>query len=392
MKLPVACGALGGLLLCAAVAVSSGPAARLLDPAAGARWTLPPPYQRIIPAPAAAAPGGPGYTLGGRTVIRTAAGSSEVRAIGERLAAGWRADARLPLPVRATDTGAGTDGIRLRLDPYAGGFGEEGYRLQCDEDGILLTAHRPAGLFRGTQTLRQLLPVESGGPWTVAGGTVTDTPRFAHRGATVDVGGAHVTLAGVKRYVDQLALYKINVLRTHLAGGSWSRADQAELLRYARGRYMEVVPQGQVPAGVIIYAEHGAAEEAELARAVRAGARVILAPADRGASVRRAYTGDPGAYLPGVPRQAVLGVEAAPSPSPGGRGFTSAFPQVLGTAELGWSPAGALDWAGYRQRLAAQGPRLDALGVRYPRSPEVPWPAPLRAPAAGPPHGGATTP
>ncbi|WP_328924073.1 beta-N-acetylhexosaminidase [Streptomyces sp. NBC_00190] len=368
MKLPVAFGALGGLLLCAAVAASSAPAGHLLGSAAPVRRTAPAPYQRIVPAPAAVAPGGPGYTLGPRTVIRTTAGSGEVRAIGEQLAAAWRRTARLPLPVQETAAEAVTDGIRLRLDPYAGSFGEEGYRLQSDEDGVIVTAFRPAGLFRGTQTLRQLLPV-GGAPWTVAGGAVTDTPRFAHRAATVEAvrpeGGG---VARLKAYVDQLALYKINVLRTR---GAWTADAYRELVRHARGRYMEVVPEPRRAEGsaVVMYARHeGAspAERAKLAQAVRAGARVILSPADRALSVRRAYEWDPGDCLPGVPRQAVLGVAAPPE--------YEQFQRVLGVAELGWSPAAALDWDAYRERLAAQGPRLDAMGVRYSRTPEVPWP------------------
>ncbi|MFC9294216.1 glycoside hydrolase family 20 zincin-like fold domain-containing protein [Streptomyces sp. NPDC057011] len=272
VKLPVVRGALGALLLCVAAAHPAHSTES--DP-----WTEPPsPYERIIPAPASTAPGGPGYTLGPRTVIRTTAGSAEVRAIGEQLAARWRRAARLPLPVRATDAGAGTDGIRLRLDPYGGGFGEEGYRLQSDEDGVLVTAHRPAGLFRGTQTLRQLL---SGGaaPWTVAGGTVTDTPRFAHRAAAVDIVARPFTAARLKRYVDRLALYKINVLRLRLADGLWTEAEYRDLVRYAGGRYIAVL-------------------------------------ADR---------------------------HAAPAPAPPHAWGTWALPRIVAIAELGWSPAGSQD-------------------------------------------------
>ncbi len=48
---------------------------------------------------------------------------------------------------------------------------------------------------------------------------------------------------------------------------------------------------------------------------------------------------------------------------------------LAGAAELGWSPAATHDWNAYKVRLAAQGPRWDALGIRYYRSPQVPWPA-----------------
>jgi hexosaminidase len=50
------------------------------------------------------------------------------------------------------------------------------------------------------------------------------------------------------------------------------------------------------------------------------------------------------------------------------------FPRLAGVAELGWSSAATHDWEAYRMRLAAQGPRWDALGIGYHRSPQVPWP------------------
>jgi hexosaminidase len=50
-----------------------------------------------------------------------------------------------------------------------------------------------------------------------------------------------------------------------------------------------------------------------------------------------------------------------------------AFPRLPGLAELGWSPATGRSWDEYRFRLAAQGPRWDALGINYYRSPQVPW-------------------
>ena len=98
------------------------------------------------------------------------------------------------------------------------------------------------------QTLRQLLPprVEARtvqpGPWTVAGGTITDQPRFAWRGAMLDVARHFFTVDEVKRYIDLLALYKVNVLHLHLADDqgwrieidSWPRL--ATVRRQHRGR------------------------------------------------------------------------------------------------------------------------------------------------------------
>ena len=51
-----------------------------------------------------------------------------------------------------------------------------------------------------------------------------------------------------------------------------------------------------------------------------------------------------------------------------------AFPRLLGIAEIGWTPQALRDWNEDRQRLAAQGTRLEVLGVNFYASPEVEWP------------------
>src|SRR5690606_35012694 len=138
-----------------------------------------------------------------------------------------------------------------------------------------LTAAGPAGLFHGVQTLRQLLPAavekdtEQPGPWLVAGGTVTDTPRFGWRGTMLDVSRHFFTVDEVKRYIDQVVLYKINKLHLHLSddqdwriaidswprqatyggstevgggpGGHYTKDDYREIVRYAASRHLEVI-------------------------------------------------------------------------------------------------------------------------------------------------------
>ncbi|WP_226024666.1 beta-N-acetylhexosaminidase [Streptomyces hyderabadensis] len=137
------------------------------------------------------------------------------------------------------------------------------------------------------------------------------------------------------------------------------------------------------------------AEKAEVAEAARNGTGLILSPADRtyldmkytkdtplGLSwagyveVQRSYDWDPAAYLPGVPAEAVRGVEAPlwteTLSDPDQLDFM-AFPRLPGVAELGWSPASTHDWDTYKVRLAEQAPRWEAMGIDYYRSPQVPW-------------------
>ncbi len=232
----------------------------------------------IVPAPASVRPAdGTTFALRETTAIVTA-DSPEVRRVGEYLAAALRPATGYGLPV--TDAGPTQGAISLQLTDDAA-LGDEGYTLRVTSDDVTLTARRAKGLFRGVQSLRQLLPgaVESTehqpGPWRIPGGTITDQPRFGWRGASLDVARHFFGVADVKRYIDALALYKINVLHLHLTddqgwrvairswpeltnrggasqvgggkGGYYTQEQYAEIVGYARDRYMTIVPEIDVP-------------------------------------------------------------------------------------------------------------------------------------------------
>ncbi|WP_307663341.1 beta-N-acetylhexosaminidase [Streptomyces sp. V1I1] len=276
----------GSLLLVAAAGIAgigAGPA-----PAPAAPEVRP--LGQIVPAPASVRPGGSAYTLTPWTRIRVDGDSREARRIGTYLAQLLRPSTGYALPV--TDDG-GPGGIRLRLSSKDRALGDEGYRLESTRGALTLTARKPAGLFHAVQTLRQLLPASvekdtrQRGPWKVAGGTITDSPRYGYRGAMLDVSRHFLTVDQVKLYIDQLALYKINKLHLHLSddqgwriaidswprlatyggstqvgggpGGHYTKAQYKEILGYAASRYLEVVPEIDMPghtnAALASYAE-----------------------------------------------------------------------------------------------------------------------------------------
>ncbi|WP_435855585.1 beta-N-acetylhexosaminidase [Streptomyces microflavus] len=521
---------LGTLLIVVAAALSSTAATSSVAAASAPR-----PLGQLVPVPAKVVPGGSPYAITSTTPVRVAGGSGEVRRIGTYLAELLRPATGYALPVTGRP---GPGGIRLELGSRDRSLGEEGYRLRSTPAALTITARTPAGLFHGVQTLRQLLPdrVEADsrqkGPWKVAGGTVTDAPRYGYRGAMLDVSRHFFSVAEVKRYIDQLALYKVNKLHLHLSddqgwriavdswprlatyggstevgggpGGYYTKEQYREIVRYAASRYLEVVPEIDLPghtnAALASYAElncdgiapplytgttvgfsslcvakpvtydfvddvlrevaaltpgkylhiggdeahatshedyvafmakaqavvgkygktvmgwhqltgavpvkgavaqywgydrTGAAERKQVADAAQGGTKLVLSPADRvyldmkytkdtplGLSwaglveVRRSYDWDPATYLEGAPQEAVLGVEApiwTETLTDSTEIEAMAFPRLLGAAETGWSPAAARDWETYRVRLAAQGPRLTALGIDFYRSPQVDW-------------------
>ncbi len=107
-------------------------------------------------------------------------------------------------------------------------LGEEGYELSVTPQGVTLRAPKPAGLFYGVQTLRQLL-LPGGKSFPVV--EIEDQPRFAWRGLMLDVCRHYFPLEFVLRLIDAMALHKLNVLHWHLTDDQGWRI---EIKRYPR--------------------------------------------------------------------------------------------------------------------------------------------------------------
>ncbi|MFE5797427.1 beta-N-acetylhexosaminidase [Streptomyces sp. NPDC056503] len=279
------------LLLAAALGCTeAGPGASGPGPALPAAEPELRPLGRIVPLPSSVEPGGAPYALTAATRIGVS-GHPGVRPVAEQLAARLRPATGFRLPV-VTDPSAD---LVLRLDPAATALGDEGYELRSAPTRLTLTARTPAGLFRGVQTVRQQLPAAIERPtvqhraWRIAGGTVTDVPRFPYRGAMLDVARHFFTVDEVKAYVDRIALYKLNTLHLHLTddqgwriaiasrprltgvgaatevgggpGGFYTKEQYRELVRYAAARHIEVVPEIDLPghtnAALVSYPELG---------------------------------------------------------------------------------------------------------------------------------------
>ena len=200
---------------------------------------------------------------------------AELTRTAEMLAALLRPATGYPIPVVGDATRPRA--IALRLDTDASG---EAYELTVTRDSIRISGTAP-GIFRGVQTLRQLMPpaIESDmqieGQWVVPAVTVADRPRFAWRGSMLDVARHFFTVDEVKQFIDLLALYKFNVLHLHLAddqgwrieiksrprlasmggvtqvgggpGGFYTQEEYADIVRYAQDRYISIVPEIDMP-------------------------------------------------------------------------------------------------------------------------------------------------
>ena len=247
--------------------------------------TAPTPVARtpqLVPAPVSMAyTAGAPFTLQRTSNIVVDAGSAEAAAIGEQLAALIRPPTDYPM---AVVSGPATPGaIVLRLHSGNAAIGAEGYQLTVTPDSVRVVANSAAGLFYATQTIRQLLPAQieseigvDRNVWSIPALTITDYPRFAWRGAMLDVARHFFTPREVEQYIDLLAMYKMNTLHLHLAddqgwriqlnsrpkltevgsqtqvgggpGGFFTQLDYQNIIRYAAARYITVVPEIDMPA------------------------------------------------------------------------------------------------------------------------------------------------
>lgn len=138
----------------------------------------------LIPLPASVRPSDGAFTLTAATQIRVEPGRADIAAIGQYLADRLTPATGYTLPIVTAADAPRPGHIRLTTggDPT---LGEEGYELTVTPQDVTLAAYQPAGLFRGIQTLRQLLPpaIESparqSGLWTIPTGVIRDFPGLA---------------------------------------------------------------------------------------------------------------------------------------------------------------------------------------------------------------------
>ena len=155
------------------------------------------------------------------------------------------------------------------VSPDGGDPTREHYSLVIEEGQVVLRAAEPVGVARGLTTLIQLMataPSRSANEIRVPAAQITDAPRYAWRGLSLDVARAFFTVGEIRRVIDLLELYKLNVLHLHLTDDqAWPLAlgrpaagpepgtpfyrdeDLRDLVGYAADRFVTIVPEIDTP-------------------------------------------------------------------------------------------------------------------------------------------------
>ena len=208
-------------------------------------------------------------------------------------------------------------------------LGKEGYKLSVTPKSIFIKANTAAGLYYGAQSLVQLFPAAieskvkvSDVKWEIQSTEITDYPLVGWRGLMLDVARHFFSVDEVKSYIDQMSRFKYNRLHWHLTddegwrieikalpklteigawrvekvgnfgtfsnplpdepknyGGFYTQDQIAEIVKYAKERFVEVMPEIDVPghslAAVASYPELSSVAEEAKTYTVRAGEKII---------------------------------------------------------------------------------------------------------------------
>ena len=172
-----------------------------------------------------------------------------------------------------------------------------GYQLQVNKSGVTINGNDAAGTFYGVQTLLQLLPLKKMKSLAIPFVEIKDAPRFEYRGLMLDVSRHFFPVSFIKKYIDYLALHKMNMFHWHLTddqgcrieikkypelnrvssyrngtiignypgtgndgvryGGFYTKDEIKEVVMYAAQRYVTVIPEIEMPGhGVAVLAAY----------------------------------------------------------------------------------------------------------------------------------------
>ena len=257
----------------------------------------------IVPMPNQMTPQEGRFLLSNKVSVVTAGCTPEVQAIADSLIAQIQLTSGISLKTSSQENPEQPD-IRFVTEE---GMPKEGYKLSIAPNEITLSASHPNGFFYGVQTMYQLLPPAIYGKatvkranWSLPAVEVEDAPRFPYRGLMLDVCRHFSTTDYIYKFIDMLAMHKMNTFHFHLTddqgwrieikkypklteigskrtetvigrnsgeydgkpyGGFYTQEEAKEIVAYAAERYITVIPEidlpGHMQAALAAYPELG---------------------------------------------------------------------------------------------------------------------------------------
>jgi hexosaminidase len=235
----------------------------------------------LLPKPIEVSATGSSFELNNETKILVNGHSEELIRTAKYLASLLKPSTGFDLNIESISDQPSSNSIYFAIVELDSVFGNEGYKLIINEENVIIESNGAEGAVRAIQTLRQILPneIESSSiqqkSWFMATGEIQDYPQYGYRGSMLDVARHFFGLEDVKRYIDLMAAYKLNVLHLHLSddqgwrieikswpnltthggstqvggakGGFYTQEQYKEIVNYAATRYITVIPEIDMP-------------------------------------------------------------------------------------------------------------------------------------------------
>lgn len=223
--------------------------------------------KHLLPRPQAvvATAGAQPFALGREVALADPTGNSALRAFLQS------ADCTVADGAAATFTVTLVDEIANAYDFELAGFPNEAYAIEIEENAVRIFAVTETGVTRAAQTLVQLAQGWDGTP-ALEALMLEDWPAFKFRGFMQDVGRSFVSVEQIKREIDNLAKFKLNVFHWHLTenqawrfevkrypeltsaesmtrfpGKFYTQAECKEVQEYAAERGVTIIPEIDMP-------------------------------------------------------------------------------------------------------------------------------------------------
>ena len=230
--------------------------------------------EALIPKPLVVTATQSSFILDKNTTISTNS-DSEYITVGKFLSE--KIKSKTGLNIKLTTANA-TNGIIInKVDNKS--IGNEGYELIISENSVIINSTGSAGAFYAVQTLRQLISFNSysqeAAVFVIPTGSIKDKPNFKFRGSMLDVARHFFSVKDVKKYIDAMAYYKMNILHLHLSddqgwrieikswpelttigghtevggesGGFYTQKDYTEIVNYATQNHITIIPEIDMP-------------------------------------------------------------------------------------------------------------------------------------------------
>ena len=254
----------------------------------------------IIPRPAKMSVWEGEFVLNSKTAILSESGNKEIQKLAEYLAEVINNATGFNIQVSDVAEAKSIDNVIILSSNLSDdNLGKEGYKLQVDPKKISIQSNEPAGVFYGIQSLLQLLPNEilenkidsEEIDWIVPCLYIYDKPQYTYRGMHLDVSRHFFPKEFIKKFIDLMAMYKMNVFHWHLTddngwrieikkypeltdvcawrvdhedqpwrnrelgkpgekatyGGFYTQEDIKEIIEYAKEKNIEIIPEIEMP-------------------------------------------------------------------------------------------------------------------------------------------------